>query len=793
MRFVLLLACLAACALAQIKIDNSIADPEVVLAPPPDQTKQLCRIEGPPLDLMFVIDSSGSLRDKFREQIDTVIKVLNNVAISPESVRVAVVQYSTRPQLRFNFLTYNNRADMLRVVENLVTTGSTTNTGEALEFVYDLWTEANGMRPDRQNVKRILYLLSDGRSTDHPKDSTWGERLRQDKNIEMYAFGLGKYIDWPILREVITGSRSSGYDRIVNSENATAMVQWFAPWKGAEICDEVPVCIPGAHRPLDLMFIVDTSTSVNEDPANPSQGIEESLNFVRRVLNNVNVNPQATRVAMIKYSSNPTLVFQFNSPDARNNSAVMAKLRSFRAVPGTTHTADALKEASKIFDLQYGARGPEVKKLAIVISDGYSTDQPAVFARRLVELKQVDIFAVALQIGGRQANVQELEDIVVHRSDRVFPVKERVFRKGYNLVTFEDALLKYTDKSCPDLNITADSGVKQVRMPYETVCTPQGMKIKLRTRNPFNGAMYAVGFDDAPGCSITGNDQKETSMVVGRGLCGMERSAGSSSLRTKYTVRIAIRFHELVDTAADSFFDASCQYDEAFDLSDNSLVRPVIDGFNPDNIRCQYNIVPTTTEKQCEILDADVGNMVQHEWSCKGLDRDQFMLVHDCVADSDADNDTNLAILDHQGCDVDKYLMQTPVYDIKNRGNFVSVRSYIFKFPHDTIVRFRCLISICNTKKSGAGCQYAFNAVPLDGGPATVRNTPSACLNHPKTIRKLRREELVNYSNPRLNQGYQMTVGVEARRVNVFQQAELASQSQRKYCTNERRQRLHQL
>lgn len=43
----------------------------------------------------------------------------------------------------------------------------------------------------------------------------------------------------------------------------------------------------------------------------------------------------------------------------------------------------------------------QVKKLLIIITDGYSTGSPAVFARRLVELKQVDIFAVALNIGER--------------------------------------------------------------------------------------------------------------------------------------------------------------------------------------------------------------------------------------------------------------------------------------------------------------------------------------------------------------------------------------------------------
>ena len=80
------------------------------------------------------------------------------------------------------------------------------------------------------------------------------------------------------------------------------------------------------------------------------------------------------------------------------------------------------------------------------------------------------------------------------------------------------------------------------------------------------------------------------------------------------------------------------------------------------------------------------------------------------------------------------------------------MRSYIFKVPQDTIVRFRCLISVCNTKVPGT-CQYAFNAVPLSGGPASVRNTPSACLDHPKTLRRLRADQLVDYAKPTLTPG----------------------------------------
>ncbi len=59
------------------------------------------------------------------------------------------------------------------------------------------------MRADKLNVDRILFLLSDGRSRDYPLDVSAAKALRDQKRIKFYAFGLGEFIDWGVLREVV--------------------------------------------------------------------------------------------------------------------------------------------------------------------------------------------------------------------------------------------------------------------------------------------------------------------------------------------------------------------------------------------------------------------------------------------------------------------------------------------------------------------------------------------------------------------------------------------------------------
>jgi hypothetical protein len=60
-----------------------------------------------------------------------------------------------------------------------------------------------GMRADRLNVDRVVFLLSDGRSKDYPLDVSAAKALRDQKRVKLYAFGLGEYIDWEVLREVV--------------------------------------------------------------------------------------------------------------------------------------------------------------------------------------------------------------------------------------------------------------------------------------------------------------------------------------------------------------------------------------------------------------------------------------------------------------------------------------------------------------------------------------------------------------------------------------------------------------
>jgi hypothetical protein len=186
------------------------------------------------------------------------------------------------------------------------------------------------------------------------------------------------------------------------------------------------------------------------------------------------------------------------------------------------------------------------------------------------------------------------------------------------------------------------------------------------------------------------------------------------------------------------------------------------------------------------LLDAEVGAIVQHEWDCSGLTPDQFIYVHNCVADSDSDTAQQLSLLTEQGCEVDKYLMTTPTYDVKKSNDRVTLQSYMFKFPTETIVRFRCLISICDTNQVG-DCEYVFNQAGVKA-QSTPGDIPSACRDHPDTPKVLQPSQLPNYKDPTTLKGFHATMGVVARRINVLQRPNLSNvdntRNDKLYCSS---------
>uniref|UniRef100_A0A7I5ECD6 VWFA domain-containing protein n=1 Tax=Haemonchus contortus TaxID=6289 RepID=A0A7I5ECD6_HAECO len=151
----------------------------------------------PPIDLLFLVDSSSSIGITNFEAIKTnIINVLEDVDIGPGRSRVAVVQYALQPSVVFGFDKYYSLKSVQRGVERMSYTGGATMLAKALSFAAGLLYREQNMRDmkkrkhklmptPRHDRLQVLCLVSDGASDDNIDKST--AYLHEKLQIKIFA------------------------------------------------------------------------------------------------------------------------------------------------------------------------------------------------------------------------------------------------------------------------------------------------------------------------------------------------------------------------------------------------------------------------------------------------------------------------------------------------------------------------------------------------------------------------------------------------------------------------------
>ena len=108
--------------------------------------------------MAFVIDSSGSIGRANWERMKQFLKaVVSKLDISPSATRIAVIAYSTEPEVVMLFSNRQSAEDVNRAFDSMRWQRGFTFTDRALKLTdSDLFQTANGMRPSVPKVKGKL-------------------------------------------------------------------------------------------------------------------------------------------------------------------------------------------------------------------------------------------------------------------------------------------------------------------------------------------------------------------------------------------------------------------------------------------------------------------------------------------------------------------------------------------------------------------------------------------------------------------------------------------------------------
>uniref|UniRef100_A0A8C9N434 Collagen alpha-3(VI) chain n=1 Tax=Serinus canaria TaxID=9135 RepID=A0A8C9N434_SERCA len=351
-------------ALQELLLPNivGVAQRLILLAAPTIVTEV---IEVNKKDIVFLIDGSTALgAAPFNAIRDFVAKIVQRLEVGPDLIQVAVAQYADTVKPEFYFNTYQTRKDVMANVRKMKLMGGTTlNTGSALDFVRNnFFTSAAGCRME-EGVLPMLVLITGGKSRD-AVDQAAAEMKRN--RIVTLAVG-SRNADLAELQEI-----AHEQDFVFNPNDfrlqfmQAILPEVLSPIRtlsGGLIVPEQP-----SESKKDVLFLIDGS-------ANLLGSFPAVRDFVHKVISDLNVGSDATRVAVAQFSD--TIQIEFDFAEYSSKQDMLVKVKRMKIKTGKQlNIGAALDEAiRRLFVKEAGSRIEEgVPQFLVLLVAGRSTD-----------------------------------------------------------------------------------------------------------------------------------------------------------------------------------------------------------------------------------------------------------------------------------------------------------------------------------------------------------------------------------------------------------------------------------
>ncbi|XP_059194257.1 matrilin-2-like [Centropristis striata] len=208
-----------------------------------------------PLDFVFVIDSSRSIRPNDYEKVKTfIINLLQFLEVGSEATRVGLLQYGSVVQPEFSLSTYTTKAEVEQAVRNMEHLATGTMTGLAIQYTMETaFTEEEGARPANLHIPRIAMVVTDGRPQDTVEEIAAEAR---QAGIQIFAIGVGR-VDMNTLKAIGSEPHSEHVHLVANFSQIETLISVFQSklCGGSEMCEVVDhqcqhICVssPASYR-----------------------------------------------------------------------------------------------------------------------------------------------------------------------------------------------------------------------------------------------------------------------------------------------------------------------------------------------------------------------------------------------------------------------------------------------------------------------------------------------------------------------------------------------------------------
>ncbi|XP_030597162.1 cartilage matrix protein isoform X1 [Archocentrus centrarchus] len=354
----------------------------------------LCKAH--PTDLVFIIDSSRSVRPSEFEQVKVFLaKVIEGLDVGPSSTRVGVVNYASRVKNEVSLKTHRTKAGLIKAVTKIEPLSTGTMTGLAIQFAMNVaFSEAEGARAKSPDVSKVAIIVTDGRPQDNIKDVA--QRAR-DAGIEIFAIGVGR-VDMNTLKQMASDPLDDHVDYVESYSVIEKLTKKFQEAfcdtvsdlcaTGDHDCEQVCISTPGSYKcackdgftllddgrscsacsnsATDVVFLIDGSKSVRPE------NFELVKKWINQIIDKLDVSESKAHVGLVQYSS--AVKEEFPLGRYNNKKDLKEAVKKMAYMERGTMTGQALRYLiDSSFKPGQGSR-PGVAKVGIVFTDGRSQD-----------------------------------------------------------------------------------------------------------------------------------------------------------------------------------------------------------------------------------------------------------------------------------------------------------------------------------------------------------------------------------------------------------------------------------
>ncbi|WP_129671862.1 VWA domain-containing protein [Candidatus Chloroploca sp. Khr17] len=182
-----------------------------------------------PLDLMLVLDGSGSISStNFRQMRDFVRNLVNSYTVSPDDARVGIAQFGTQGRGRYELRLADDPSVVLARVNAMTQLDGYTDIQEGLQLGREELA-ANG----RAGVPQVMILLTDG-AHNQGGDPVEEAQLVRDAGMHLFAIAVGSGPNLPQLNAL-----TADPDRVFSVSNFASLSTILSQIVGVS-CEPIP-------------------------------------------------------------------------------------------------------------------------------------------------------------------------------------------------------------------------------------------------------------------------------------------------------------------------------------------------------------------------------------------------------------------------------------------------------------------------------------------------------------------------------------------------------------------------